>query len=179
MKKYILLIFFVIAARQLCAQDKTWPQRKLLGESDYKEAPDPRSPQLGYTQLAVFYLLNERKPCAQKGLVHFTATTYTKIGSHSWIKPVAGPEQKKELLAHEQGHYDINLAFARTLKHQLDSCCFNDSSYKTQAAALYRTLFLQYDSLQLQYDRETAHMTNRKEQLRWLEYIRHLLQQYP
>lgn len=80
-----------------------------------------------------------------------------------------------ELLSHEQGHYDINEAFAIDVKGKLSGICFDKYKYKIEIDSTFKAMNKYYDSLQLTYDTQTDNMRNRETQAKWKQKIESML----
>jgi hypothetical protein len=81
-------------------------------------------------------------------------------------------------LGHEQGHFDLTLAHARTLEAQLAPLIFEadgteaaKQGVRTRVSALYRAQLARCQEEQDRYDRETRHGHHRRAQGRWTREI--------
>jgi len=91
----------------------------------------------------------------------------------SWKMPDVSPA----LLAHEQLHFDISEIYARKLRQQLPELTFiSRDDLEEKVRALYRDILLETVELQHQYDLETEHSRNRKQQKIWKEKIKAMLE---
>jgi hypothetical protein len=91
------------------------------------------------------------------------------------VKPVAA--HTADLLAHEQGHYDIGLLAGRVLARDLQT--LGASSPAALATALQQSFnqhtVTRLGPIQQRYDSDTQHGTNPQQQQRWNSLIRNAL----
>lgn len=92
-------------------------------------------------------------------------TTFDK--SKSWVKP----EKKSEkLLQHEQLHFDISEYIARQIRRELIEYEFT-RDFQAEIQQIQKNYEKLRADLQDQYDRETNHSMNEKEQDQWEKKI--------
>jgi hypothetical protein len=78
--------------------------------------------------------------------------------------------QSKELLKHEQLHFNIAALFAEKLKKQFNSYSYT-ASFDSQILQLFSEVKGQYQEMQLKYDAETNHSLNKEKQKEWEEFV--------
>lgn len=94
------------------------------------------------------------------------------------VRPLArvrqGASQTDDLLAHEQGHYDIGIVAARALSRDLAALRASSPRALVHAADTAWTLHTQtrLGAIQQAYDTDTNHSRDAQAQQRWAELIR-------
>jgi hypothetical protein len=175
---YISMLVCLCLLSTLGAQsnDPGIKRRKLM-TSDYKGIPDESSGFLARTHVLLSYDYYSPVNCAEKNKIRFQFETKASVSDKSWMKlnRIKSQELLNELLSHEQGHYDINEAFASDLKNKLSNICFDKYRYKVQIDSTFRIMNRYYDSLQLTYDSQTENMRNRDMQVKWKQKIEALI----
>lgn len=78
----------------------------------------------------------------------------------------------ERLLAHEQGHADILIIYARKLKKALDEGIFLKTNYRLKTKELFDVIFSEMNSENEKYDLETNHSRNRAIQDTWNLYFK-------
>jgi hypothetical protein len=120
-----------------------------------------------------------------------SATDLTFVGGfdrkRSWRRSSVS-EQNEQLLAHEQGHFDLEELKLRQFRrwkvqdlpqgHGTTSDLAYDD-LKKRLQALYHTEVDDLEKMQRQYDEETNHGTRREIQEQWTQRINHALQLLP
>ncbi|RYY19518.1 MAG: DUF922 domain-containing protein [Cytophagaceae bacterium] len=90
----------------------------------------------------------------------------------SWVLP---DRKSAELLVHEQGHFDFGLLVAAEFKKAIKSTVLLRSDYNQKVSFIFNSILSNVKQLEIQYDEETNHMKNKKEQLRWNVKISEML----
>lgn len=162
----IMLLATFLTAR---GQDKPPVSRRLLTAADFKGNPDPRSDYLATTFTHLTYQYRRQTSCGEKDKIRFQFETSITVGDKSWMKwdKIRSKQLLRELLDHEQGHYDIAVAFADKLQKTLSSTCFNRNGFARQIDSVYKSVNSYYDTLQARYDAQTDHGQNREIQAKW------------
>lgn len=78
----------------------------------------------------------------------------------------------ERLLAHEQGHVNILIIYARKLKRAFDEGAFLKTDYKLKTKELFDVVFSQMKSENERYDLETNHSRDRAIQDKWNLYFK-------
>jgi hypothetical protein len=144
-----------------------WAEETKLRWSDFQGVPDSTS-----SGLAGCAATLEAIGFWDKGLPNFKVTNcFNKI--HSWAKDTTSIH----LLKHEQLHFDIAEIHARKLRKTIDSLRFvNVDDMNVYSDRIEYILDLR-DSVNIQYDTETAHSIYRLKQKEWEEKITNLLKE--
>lgn len=82
----------------------------------------------------------------------------------SWVLP---SKKTDELLVHEQGHFNFALLVAAEFKKTVNSTILLKSDYNQKISFIFNSVLNNVKQMEVQYDEETKHMVNKKEQLRW------------
>jgi hypothetical protein len=97
----------------------------------------------------------------------------------SWLnrQVVNTPEMLAEVLRHEQGHYQIAYLMQQEMIRELNRFHYT-GDYQRQANAIFKRIDDKYRILNEDYDSDTQHMQNRKQQLAWVNYLNRQLSQF-
>lgn len=98
----------------------------------------------------------------------------------SWLdrSRVNTPQQLSEILKHEQGHYTIAFLEQQELLRIVSNTRFSNN-YNYEAMAIFNRIDAKYKQLNADYDEDTAHMTDRKQQHSWDVYFQQKLKFLP
>jgi hypothetical protein len=98
----------------------------------------------------------------------------------SWMdkRRVTSGEMLTEVLKHEQGHYIIAYLEQQELVRAVGKTVFHDD-YRSEARAIFNRIDAKYKQLNLDYDDDTHHMTNREQQHSWDLYFKKRLEFMP
>ncbi len=96
---------------------------------------------------------------------------------YSWVKP---DQKNKELLSHEQFHFNITELYARMLRKELQEIKLKKTGTEIgqQFADLQEKYLKKEFKMQEKYDKETHHHLNSDKQKEWEEKITALLKDY-
>lgn len=168
MKRYILLTLFIISSLSGVAQDNLYnPEEYLPWSSGLKlswnlfegnVSPDT----FGDAGTAVKI---QAKPFFYKGEIYYHVhALFNK--KQSWYK-----ETSDELLAHEQGHFDIAELTARQIRKKVNEL----KKAKVIDLEIYNKeiekILIASNQLDEKYDKETLHGILKKEQKKWQDKI--------
>ena len=79
--------------------------------------------------------------------------------------------ESKELLAHEQLHFDITELFARKLRKKLAELSDPCGKGSSKVQGIYNSNFNALNEYQTRYDKQTKHGLNEKEQEEWIAKV--------
>lgn len=97
--------------------------------------------------------------------INLTIWVYTFFNKKfSWKKPNINSDYH---LLHEQRHFDITRVSAEKFCNELVKANFTINNYKKLLPSIFDAVFNEHTVMQRDYDRETQHSINIKEQLRW------------
>lgn len=87
---------------------------------------------------------------------------------NSWARP---EEMNDDVLAHEQGHFDLCEVYTRRLRERMSNIRVNVNTLKPMLRKIYEQLQEEYRNRQEAYEEETGHGVNLKEQQRWKDIL--------
>ena len=90
----------------------------------------------------------------------------------SWSKN----KNSENLLAHEQGHFDIAEYFRRLYYKRITEAYYSPSTIQATMKNTYRDVLRDSELMQQAYDNETTHSLNKEAQQQWLIKIADLLE---
>jgi hypothetical protein len=90
----------------------------------------------------------------------------------SWIdrSRIVSTEMLEQVLNHEQGHYNIACMEQEEILRVAARTRF-DSNYQAEASALFDRIHTKYEQLNVDYDLDTQHMLDGKQQHSWDVYF--------
>jgi hypothetical protein len=88
--------------------------------------------------------------------------------SRSWVKKDA---QSKELLQHEQVHFNISELQSRYFKQEVYGYPFAGADIEEQFESLFSLQQERLAMMQEKYEQETDHGRNKEEQARWTKFV--------
>jgi len=94
----------------------------------------------------------------------------------SWIDRTRlnSSEMITDVLKHEQGHYNIDYIEQQELQHELESRQYSDN-YKDEVSTIFDRIHAKYDQLNKDYDDDTEHSQNKKQQASWDRFFQRKL----
>ena len=135
-----------------------------LNWSDFKGTPDANSSYWAYTGYLVRYRYEDVKISGDMVSIGNFEVTVELDPSKTWAKK---DKTSDELLIHEQGHFDIGILCGREMLATFKRTSFERSNYRDQIQSIFREILKKYIEMGHQYDSETDHFRNKKEQERW------------
>ncbi len=144
-----------------------WTSSRKLTWADYKAKPntDNDAAASTTTYLGIDYNISN------------TSFSY-KIESRFSKTRSWGLHKTDYILSHEQGHFDIAEIFARKLHKEMSKYRFNKKTYQKDLKKIYDAVTEEKTEIQNNYDRETNHSINKREQAEWLKKIKEMLEEY-
>jgi hypothetical protein len=173
----------LVAAPSTSAQQQPsaiilWDERRPLAWDDFRATPDPNNGAValvftGFTATS-FSCLREggRARLSDGGMLA------NMEPAKSWVKPVV--RGNAEVLAHEQGHFNITEYFARRIRMMIRATDCTGRSFDAVANEIgqkFNQLHGEWQSTQVRYDQETDHHNNRPKQREWNDLIRRQLEE--
>lgn len=148
------------------ARNIKWQSRSLVADdyrhSDSVTIPSDMASFDAWTSAHVTY--RYKKVGAQ---LHFLIQNYF-FYDKSWMKP--GMKKRKDLLAHEQGHFDLTEIMGRRFGKALQSYSFTEN-YKHEIPLVFNVVLDSYRQVQATYDEQTKHGADRIVQKMWQDKI--------
>jgi hypothetical protein len=148
-----------------------WNERTGIDWTDFRGIPDNRSPYDAQANSGLKYSYSYSVGNNNKINVQFDVNSFFN-SQLSWSK---SQKQTHILLDHEQLHFDISEVHARKLKKTLSAFHFS-KNVKKEAEKIFSKI--NGDRLQMQnnYDLESDHSKNDKQQAKWAAFIQEELQ---
>lgn len=141
-----------------------------LSWSDFSGQVDENSKYWATTSWRVIYRYKTLP--FHKDTVAIDLSVIPVLKETSWVLP---DKKSAELLMHEQGHFDFGLLVAAEFKRAIKSTVLLRSDYNQKISFVFNSILSNVKQLEVQYDEETNHMKNKKEQLRWNAKISEML----
>ena len=142
-------------------------KEEALSWKDFKAAPDPDSPFSANTSSGISYSWSMKSSATGKEYSYEVTSFF--IPQKSWVK---GGKTSKNLLAHEQLHFDITELHARKLRKALAEFDFQNSrEVKAALQEIYKKAELKRAVTQKKFDAETRHSMDEAAQLKWQKFV--------
>lgn len=141
------------------------PYRHLTAR-DFAGTPTADDTYGAYTYCYVSYSYN---PTRHNGNYNIVFNVQLQLNtSRSWIRfdQISSREMLADVLRHEQGHYNI----AYLMKNELYSVLSHHSytsNYQAEIASLFKVIDAKYHKMNADYEAQTQHMTNTRNQQMW------------
>jgi len=158
-----------------------WSSARRLDWADFQGPPPPDLGQEGARiHIVVSYWMTIAVEETESGFLAFVPTGGLTTGClmdsiRSWVRPTA---KIPELLAHEQGHFDLAEVYRRLLESTLRGLTELRSTpgeakaaLEARAAAAAQAILGRMEAAQARYDQETCHGLDEEAQARWLTMI--------
>lgn len=160
-KSIILLFFILISTISLHA--KVTPE--ILRWSHFRGKVDTQSPYDAKIYCSQNYSLRADRisPNSEKLKLTINANYYIREDK-SWVKAGKATER---LLNHEKGHYKFSELIILEFLYEANKQDYYISNYKSKVKNIFNRIHQKYVDLEIQYDKETDHMRNVKEQEKW------------
>ena len=157
---WMLLTLAVIQQTNLIPRNAA---RKLTWE-DFKASPDPHSSNAALTSSSI----NIEFGYDDERLQYSIRCAFDK--NRSWVRI-----RNSDVLAHEQGHFDIAEVFARKLNQAMKEYHFNAKTVSKDVNDIYENMMNLHRQAQEQYDKETDYSRSKTRQEEWLKKIQQQL----
>lgn len=171
MKRYVRLIcaalLFFTAATSAYAQQGY----RLLTPNDFTGAVPPGSGfYVAHTSCDVTMRYDVQK---YRGNYRLTFNISLLLNrDRSWLnrQMVTNANMMDEVLRHEQGHYQIAYMMQQEMITELNRVHYT-GDYQRQANDVFKRIDDKYRQMNADYDSDTQHMQNRKQQAAWVNYL--------
>jgi hypothetical protein len=161
---FTLLISVISGIEQSNLVD--WNASRKLTWDDFKASPDPASSNAALTNSSI----NVEFGYDDLELQYSIKCRFDK--TKSWVKI-----RNNEILAHEQGHFDMAELHARKLNKALKEYRFNAKTVSEDVNRIYDSIMTMHHAAQSEYDKETDFSRNKEKQVLWQKKIADELQQ--
>jgi hypothetical protein len=168
----LLMIFSFCFGNSIYSQspaDKVIPGYRLKWEY-YTGKADSASGYWAYTYWGVYFHYNILPSNSDTIVINLHTTHVLK--NNSWVLV---SKESDELLNHEQGHFNLAILCEAEFKKTMDTTTLFRYDYIQKIDATFNAVLKNIRELELQYDNETNHMLNRKEQKIWNDKIESML----
>ena len=163
-KKLIILLIASIINNYCIAQtvlmNGVAAERPLTWD-DFVGEPDPASPHDAYIYWNIRYRF---QPTFVGDSIKIKPEVVLELSNKSWVKQ---HKKTKDLLKHEQGHFDIGLLCAQQITKALEQRTFTKENMSAEVAKTFKEILEEYRRLERAYDADTGHSQYRKQQKKW------------
>lgn len=156
----ILILFLSVSYAQ--DDEKPWKAGEKLTWSDFKGEPDFEHPYAAITYSGMSYGFSA-EIVNGKVWVKYDVKSFF-VANKSWVKRWFSND--KELLKHEQLHFDITELYARKFRQRLSEVNFTEN-VKSEIKKVYQDITDEKVKLQELYDVETDHSKKEIAQNKW------------
>lgn len=148
-----------------------WEEDRSLRVEDFQGVPNPtwEANALSFTGMTIELEVNPKKRQAQLIIYSY----FEKLTS--WI--LEADRGDKDLLAHEQLHFDISEYHSRLLKRRVENLNPDANDFLAKVDAEFKSQLKQLKEMQYNYDQETWHGINSGNQQVWAAKIARLLRE--
>jgi hypothetical protein len=87
---------------------------------------------------------------------------------NSWVRP---EERNDNILAHEQGHFDLCELYTRKLRERMSNVQVNVKTLKPVLSSIYDQVQQEYRQRQEEYENDTEHGVNLLQQKKWQQML--------
>jgi len=163
----ILVLSFPISTQT--AKGKEIRNRDVVW-SDFTGPVDRTSERFAYTYWITTYSFSPPAFNGNKARVQVAVRLF--LDPISWVKQ---DKRSARLLKHEQGHFRLGRICADEIEDTINSTDFSRNNYQKEIDALYWKIIDKYRALNKQYDLDTNHFRNLKQQAIWDKKLDDLL----
>lgn len=175
MKKILLIIIFsFISLISTSAQITTGKEinNRDIEWSDFSGKIDETSKWDASTYWVTTYSYSSPNFEGNSARVNLTVRLFLR--ADSWFKP---NKKSDRLLEHERGHFKIGRICAKELVTIINSKSFDRNNYRQEIDAVYWKIIEKYKQINAQYEQDTDHYKNIKQQELWNKKLEDLLNQ--
>jgi Tfp pilus assembly protein PilV len=168
--KLLITCLIVIVSLPALAQNSqcdsiTWKAERKLSWNDFRGEP------VLSTAIAAKTHYNFSRTWNARGFTLTTSMVSYFSPCLSWSKN----KNSENLLAHEQGHFDLAEYFRRLYYKRITEATYSPSTIQAVMRDVYRDVLKQSELMQQAYDNETMHSLKKEAQQQWLIKIADLL----
>jgi hypothetical protein len=171
--KIVLIISLLYCVAPARAQEIPWQKDRLLTWKDFQGTPPDGSGSDAATQSYIKYqyyhvMRDTTHVLSFKIQCLFNVQQSYKHKGHT----------NKDLLSHEQLHFDITELYARRLAYALNHTTYT-ANYLGEMSAIYKKIFDECRDIQTKYDTQTIHSREYGYQFIWVQHIHKELDALP
>ena len=172
MKTLFLLFISVMLFPQSDSEKINWSENRKLTWEDFKGTPTTSLGFAASTNTGIHFRYSYSME-NDEAIVEYSVKSFF-VPEKSWYIP---GKVSQQVLKHEQTHFDISELHARILLKRLESHKFS-KNIKLKIAPIYLQVEEQRKLMQKQFDVQTNHSQNLKEEILWEERIAKELEDY-
>lgn len=162
------------AGPRVAIEPFVWSPQRRLTWADFQGPPDMGSAAVAMTA----YAMSLNTTCEGDRLVSRVTSTF--LPHTSWVKSAYILDRRAEsTLRHEQAHFDLSEVLARRLRADLSERRSPCDGSDAERVAIYAKYQEEDSKIQRQYDRETGHGTDSRQQQLWESRIQSWLKKLP
>lgn len=161
MKRWMLILLFLGAPVITIAQSY-----HRLAASDFAGTPPPENGDIAYTNCYVGYTYDANRRNGNYAINFNLQLTLNTNKSYIRLDQVKDREMLRQILRHEQGHYNI----AYLLKCEAYSVLTHHrytANYQAEIINMFKQVETKYHKINADYEYQTQHMTNTQNQDKW------------
>lgn len=160
MKTFIIIAFACITSVTIFGQEHSfiWSHNQLLQWNDFQGPANDTSlfDAESYAEVRYTYKYNSPE--------NYNFEVYAVFNKNaSWCRKQF---RQKDLLKHEQLHFDIAELFSRKLRDAFKQYPFTEN-FNKEVQQVFNPIKVEYHSVQALYDEETNHSLNKENQVKW------------
>ncbi len=178
MRLILLRVICSIVLYTGCYQAASAQPYRQLTADDFEGAPRSHTGVIAYTNCTIDFRYEAYRKNGYYSLDFNIRLIMNKDRSWMDMSRITSPEMLAEILKHEQGHYIIAYLEQQELLREVGKTRFG-SDYQYRAQEIFDRIDAKYKQLNLDYDEDTGHMTNRVQQNSWDAYFRKRLEFMP
>jgi hypothetical protein len=168
--RYVRLIVALVGLMLGSSVVNAQSYRQLTADDFTGDIPPNSGFYVAHTSCNVFMNYNVRN---SRSNYYLTFDIQLKLNrDRSWLnrKVANTPEAMVQVLRHEQGHYQIAYLMQQEMIRELNAYRYT-GDYQRQANAIFKRIDDKYRQMNEDYDEDTQHMQNRKQQAAWVHFL--------
>lgn len=173
-KIWLIIIFSFVSLISTSAQITTGKEinNRDIEWSDFSGKIDETSKWDASTYWVTTYSYSTPNFEGNSARVNLTVRLFLR--ADSWFKP---NKKSDRLLEHERGHFKIGRICTKELVVIINSMSFDRNNYRQEIDAVYWKIIEKYKQINAQYEQDTDHYKNIKQQELWNKKLDDLLNQ--
>lgn len=140
--------------------------------ADFRGTPDPQSNFYASTAYNFSYSFGKILPVGDSLIISDFEFVLEFDEFKSWV--VKGKETD-ELLAHEQGHFNLGILNGREVINLIKGAKFTKENIRTRPGELLQDISKKYSDMSVLYDAETKHSMDKEQQGKWNGFFKEQL----
>ncbi|MBS7566186.1 DUF922 domain-containing protein [Mucilaginibacter sp. Bleaf8] len=173
MKKLGMRVWLIVA---MCLSAISWAKaqqlyRQLTPNDFAGNVPVGSEAYIAYTNCSV--TMNYQANPGRNGYYQLAFDVQLVMNRNkSWMnrQRITSPEMMAEVLRHEQGHYQLAYLMRQEMQSALSQARYTNN-YQAQVNEIFNHINQKYKQLNADYDEDTNHMLDRKQQNAWIDWL--------